>query len=572
MALEIDENRRAILDCKRNLLVIGGPGCGKTTIALAKAFSYIREQSLNRGEQILFLSFSRNARARLLESAENFPDFKELGAKLYVQTFHAFFLEIIKTHGYLLGCPKKISIIPPHDEAALKGDRKDDDPAWLVEKQDLFNQEGKITFDRFAAIVLELITRSERIRDSIGSAFPLIIVDEAQDTDTEQWQIVQAFHGISQLLLLGDLDQQIFDYRPDIDPRRLLEIKEQINPLEITLASDNFRNPNTEILDFARDLRDNSPRDRGYKGMTSMKYAVIAKYRDRSICQSVGILNSKIEEATGEKPKNIAILTPWWKGVKMVSSALKARKIPHRVQFDETATNFSSRLVACLMEPILDKKQHLVWVLVILRDYQSAKGNRKESTKYDGWIAKVMEDGKVSGKTIPYFQGVIEKISQHQFSGNPAQDWKYVQELLFTCEMGPIQKFARQSEFLVAYNRGRIIMRDLGNAWLEHSGYVDARGILHRAVLESQMSSDVVKEEGIHVMTTYKSKGKEFDGVIIFQNEHISPIELRDDNAGMDRSRRLLLVGVTRARHHVLILRQAGFRSKLLDMFNLDGL
>lgn len=157
MALEIDENRRAILDCKRNLLVIGGPGCGKTTIALAKAFSYIREQSLNRGEKILFLSFSRNARARILESAENFPDFKELGAKLYVQTFHAFFLEIIKTHGYLLGCPKKISIIPPHDEAALKGDRKDDDPAWLVEKQDLFNQEGKITFDRFAAIVLELI-------------------------------------------------------------------------------------------------------------------------------------------------------------------------------------------------------------------------------------------------------------------------------------------------------------------------------------------------------------------------------------------------------------------------------
>lgn len=87
MALEIDENRRAILDCKRNLLVIGGPGCGKTTIALAKAFSYIREQSLNRGEKILFLSFSRNARARILESAENFPDFKELGAKLYVQTF-----------------------------------------------------------------------------------------------------------------------------------------------------------------------------------------------------------------------------------------------------------------------------------------------------------------------------------------------------------------------------------------------------------------------------------------------------------------------------------------------------
>ena len=138
--------------------------------------------------------------------------------------------------------------------------------------------------------------------------------------------------------------------------------------------------------------------------------------------------------------------------------------------------------------------------------------------------------------------------------------------------MVPIRNFARQSEFLVAYNRGRIIMRDLGNAWLNNSAYVDARGILQRAVLESQMSSDVVKEEGIHVMTTYKSKGKEFDGVIIFQNEHVSPIELREDNANLDRSRKLLLVGVTRARHKVMILKQAGSNSKLLDMFNLDGI
>jgi len=573
MGLEIDQKRQSILDCEKNLLVIGGPGCGKTTIALAKAFAYVRNKQLNRGQKVLFLSFSRNAKSRIVESASGFSEYQDLGNKLYVQTFHAFFLEIIKTHAYLLGTPKKITIIPPHDQAALRGVREEDDATWIQEKHEMFHNAGRITFDRFAAIVLELITRSRRIRLLLGNCFPLIIVDEAQDTDAEQWQIVEAFHGISQLFLLGDLDQQIFDYRPDVDPKRLDAIKQSIDPLEVILESQNYRNPDTEILNFAKDLLNNSPRnDRGYKGVTKLLYHPRADRRDVTICQSVGIMRKTIEKTTGEPPKNIAILAPWAKGVKTISSALRRRSISHRVQFDEMATNLSSRLIACLMEPILDEEQHLIWVLHIFKDYSSAKGFTADINKYNRWI-KEIGDGKLPrGKIVPYFKDLITSLRQYQFSGNPANDWRYVQQLLFSCEMKPIQNFARQSEYLIAYNRGRIIMRDLGTAWMNFSCYADARGILQRAVIQAQLSSDVVSEDGVNVMTTYKSKGKEFDGVIMFQNQHSAPIELRDDTKTWDRSRKLFLVGVTRARHHVFILRQAGCESAVLDSFRLDGL
>ncbi|MER3376205.1 MAG: UvrD-helicase domain-containing protein [Allomuricauda sp.] len=573
MVLEIDEKRQAILDCKRNLLVIGGPGCGKTTIALLKAFLYVRDNNLNRGQKVLFLSFSRNAKARIMESASGFSDFKEYGHKLDVQTFHAFFLELIRSYAYLLGTPKKISIVPPHDEAALKGGRKDDDATWIKEKSDMFYGEGKITFDRFAATVLELITRSNRLRTMIACCFPLIIVDEAQDTDAEQWQIVEAFHGISQLFLLGDLDQQIFDYRPDVDPKRLEGIKQSIEPLEIILEFQNYRNPNTEILDFAKDLLYNTPRESsGYKGVTKLVYNPRADRRDMGIRQSVGIMRNTIMKITGEKPKNIAILAPWAKGVKTISVALRQRNIAHRVQFDETATNLSSRLIACLMEPILDSTQHLIWIIQILRDYASAKGARKDHDKYDRWISTIGEGKSPMGKMVPYFKGLISELAQHKLSGNPATDWRFIQQKLLSCEMRPIQDFARQSEFLVAYNRGRIIMRDLGDAWMNNYCYANARGILQNAIVEAQLSSDVIGEEGINVMTTYKSKGKEFDGVIMFQNEHSAPVELRDDNKSFSRSRKLFLVGVTRARYHVFILRQAGYDSAILDSFKLDGL
>jgi len=572
MALTIDAKRQSILDCESNLLVIGGPGCGKTTIALAKAYKYLKEVQLNRGQRVLFLSFSRNARSRILQSAENFPEYKKLGRKLYVQTFHAFFLELIKTHSYLLGTPKKITIVPPHDEDALRGSRKDDDETWLREKEEQFYSEGKIVFDKFSEIALLLILKSKRIRNHISKTFPLIIVDEAQDTDAQQWEFIKLFNGYSQLLLLGDLDQQIFDYREDISPERINNIKVALSPLEITLKSENYRSPNTEILQFARDILDNTPRDIAYDGVTSLVYPPQAIQRDAWIRKSVGILKKTIKTQTGTMPKSIAILCPWAKGVKMVSSALRQKEIQHRVQFDATATNLSSRMIACLMEPILDNKQHLLFLLGILKDFYSAKTNISETNKYASWIDKIRNDKKPAGKTVPYLKVLIEEIKNTQLSGNPANDWRFIQRKIMSSPVGAIKSFIGHSEYLIAYNRGKIIMRELTRIWVQNGVYANARSILQNAIIEAQMSADTLSEDGINVMTTYKSKGKEFDGVIIFHNEYNAPLELRDDDETLKKSRKLFLVGITRARHHIFILRQAGVPSALLDNFKLGGL
>ncbi|QQX76006.1 MULTISPECIES: UvrD-helicase domain-containing protein [Aequorivita] len=573
MSLNIDLKRKSILNCNTNLLVIGGPGSGKTTIALAKAFKYIEDNNLNRGQKVLFLSFSRNAKSRILQSSSNFSEHKKFGKQLYVQTFHAFFLEIIKTHCYLLGSPKKITIIPPHDEDALRLNRNENDEIWVKEKDNLLYMEGKITFDRFSKVALEIIVKSNRIRKTLANTFPLIIVDEAQDTDAEQWEFIKLFNHISQLILLGDLDQQIFDYRPDINPERINSIKEFLSPIEITLESENYRSPNSEILYFARDVLNNTPRNGTYKGVTSLIYSPQVQHRDKWIRSSIGILKETIKRETGEYPQSIAILCPWAKGVKMISAALRAKEINHRVQFDVTETNLSSRMIACLLEPILNEKQHLLWVLNILKDFYSATGKENEIKKYNSWIEKVYSDKKPGGTTVSYFINLINELRNMQLSGNPSKDWRFIQQKLLTCSVGAIKSFASHSEYLIAYNQGKIIMRDLTQTWIENKCYANARGILQRAIVEAQLSGDVASEVGINVMTTYKAKGKEFDGVIIFQNQYNAPLELRGDNpVTFQRSRKLFLVAVTRACHHVFILRQAGLPSPLLDRFTLNGL
>ncbi len=69
MPLVVCPQRQSILDEKGAILVTGGPGSGKTTIALAKA-KLVVEQGLSTGQSVLFLSFSRAAVARVVEASK----------------------------------------------------------------------------------------------------------------------------------------------------------------------------------------------------------------------------------------------------------------------------------------------------------------------------------------------------------------------------------------------------------------------------------------------------------------------------------------------------------------------
>jgi DNA helicase-2/ATP-dependent DNA helicase PcrA len=130
---------------------LGGPGSGKTTLALMKAVRRV-DQKLAAGQGVLFLSFSRAAVARAADAVkEQVPAGQR--ASIVIQTFHSFFWEILRTHGHLLGAPKQLSIILAHDEKAMREGVEPGDqswPAWEQERLRLFHEEGRVCFDLFA--------------------------------------------------------------------------------------------------------------------------------------------------------------------------------------------------------------------------------------------------------------------------------------------------------------------------------------------------------------------------------------------------------------------------------------
>ena len=123
---------------------------------------------------------------------------------------------------------------------------------------------SKTVFDLFAPKALELLTKSNAIRTLVSAKYPLIIVDEAQDTGTEQWGCIEALSQSSQILGLADLDQQIYDFRKDVSPDRLNQIIDCLSPLQIDLGGENRRSPKCEVIQFGNDILAGAPRGGPY--------------------------------------------------------------------------------------------------------------------------------------------------------------------------------------------------------------------------------------------------------------------------------------------------------------------
>src|SRR5712691_12645089 len=101
MSQVAQDPRELILKAQTHILVLGGAGSGKTTIALRKAVSRI-ESGLLPGQSVLFLSFSRAAVARISDALKTEAPADKRG-QLHVQTFHSFCWALLRAHGYLLG-------------------------------------------------------------------------------------------------------------------------------------------------------------------------------------------------------------------------------------------------------------------------------------------------------------------------------------------------------------------------------------------------------------------------------------------------------------------------------------
>lgn len=147
-------------------------------------------------------------------------------------------------------------------------------------------------------------------------------------------------------------------------------------------------------------------------------------------------------------------------------------------------------------------------------------------------------------------------------SGDPEFDWLQVRKKLLESNAECLQQMGNDARYLRLLHKGSFLRTTLNRLWRDHGEYAGASEAVANALLYENFELSVAPAFGVHVMTIHKSKGKEFDEVIIYEGLHRG--RLLQKNGDPDKARLMLRVAVTRAKQRVTILTPRENKSLLL--------
>ena len=108
MARLNDEQKKAVQHYQGPLLIIAGPGTGKTTV-LTHRLAFLIQKKKVRPDQILAVTFTNKAAQEMEERVDNLLPFSCFD--LRIGTFHSLGEEILRTHGLEIGLPIDFKVL-----------------------------------------------------------------------------------------------------------------------------------------------------------------------------------------------------------------------------------------------------------------------------------------------------------------------------------------------------------------------------------------------------------------------------------------------------------------------------
>jgi superfamily I DNA/RNA helicase len=289
--------------------VLGGPGTGKTVVAMHRARYLAREVFKEKTDRILFTTFTAN----LAESVEQ--NLRSLCGdeidRIEVVHLHAWAVRFMKTQGVDFRVPSEEEIDQSWEEAISVVGDPDFDVGFLKQEWALVvqangiiampaylqvprtgrgrtltkPQRGKIwkVFEEFRSALkdkgkqewLQVIQETRRYLDKKNEILPYraVVVDESQDFHPEEWKLIRSLvpSGANDLFLVGDAHQRIYGRKVTLKDCGVL-IQGRSANLKINYrTTEQIRNWSMALIQGINvdDLDGEQDREKGYKSLLS---------------------------------------------------------------------------------------------------------------------------------------------------------------------------------------------------------------------------------------------------------------------------------------------------------------
>jgi DNA helicase-2/ATP-dependent DNA helicase PcrA len=257
-------------------------------------------------------------------------------------------------------------------------------------------------------------------------------------------------------------------------------------------------------------------------------------------------LTSVLSEARIFKGKNGNISLPAMENLNIV--------------WDSEISSAAGAIVASILEWSSSVPKHnFLKTLQLISKYFQLKNAIKFSKKSSQSVKdilnviEIVKEDKIPRKKTGRF--LLEVFSGGlNFSGNPESDWLMARKILEQDNI--LDEIYREAKLIRLFRSGNKISSGLSELWLNQGNYFGATKLIVRTFEHDRLVAADIEPKGCSLMTIHKSKGKEFDGVVLVEPNHGSSfIDVDRENPPYLKSRRLLRVGITRARFKVVILR-----------------
>ncbi len=583
-------------------LILAGAGSGKTRTIVHRVGHLIAERRVP-PHRILAVTFTNKAAAEL--KARLTMLIGDDGGGVVSGTFHAISLRFLRRHAEALGYPRSFQVIDADDQKTLvkrilKARNIDAErlhPAYLtawiehckhagllpeaapehpwngLDMRELYaayqaelRRLERMDFSDLILNTVILLRQHETIAASLRARFDHVLVDEYQDTNPVQHEwLLLLCRDHRNLTVVGDDDQSIYGWR-GADVRHILDFERAWPGAQVHRLEQNYRST-AAILKLAnaiiagnRERHDKRLIPTRDEGETPRLLVCTDEYDEaRRIAR---FLSER--HAAGAPWRDMAVLYRSNRQSLPIEQRLRDEGIPYRVVggvgFFERREIKDALAYWALLHRVADA-MHLLRICNKPRRGIGAVGQEtigrmlaESGLRAADWLDQLAEHGGpgAAGKLAPLARLIAglrhDALTQPDLGlGALLEASGYLESLKGEGQLEAESRLenigALQNAIAEAASQGMTPIEFMDRAALLQSGEEpEARG-----------SGD---DEAVSLMSLHRAKGLEFDSVALAGVEDgLLPHQraLDEGEAGLSEERRLLYVGVTRARNRLLL-------------------